>query len=388
MPRAISEAMTDQRFFRHPLFQNIRRALVAVVVLSVLAAAPARAQDDDEKVTVESNLIRLNVGVADARGRAVTNLTRTDFSVFEDGVPQTILNFETTEQPFSLVLLLDMSGSTLSFRTQLKQAAMRFIDALSPADRVSVVSFWTEMKEQKRTVKPVDHIETLTDFTSNRSQIAFAIDRARGGGDTNLYKALRHSLGALRGQGTRRKAIVVLTDGIDSDVRKQDRAATIAATTAEEAISLIKPDANPTLAAVLNAADAQGVTIYPLALPSGDLKRLADRATLSITSNKGTPPEDMKRLMQPTPQQAAIYTSARARLDTLAARTGGRLHEINRLEDMARIYAEVAAEMRTLYTIAYQSAGSRPRDGRWRAIQIQVARPELIARTRPGYYAR
>jgi hypothetical protein len=72
----------------------------------------------------------------------------------------------------------------------------------------------------------------------------------------------------------------------------------------------------------------------------------------------------------------------------LANRTGGRLHEINRLEDMARIYAGVAAEMRTLYTIAYQSAGSRPRDGGWRAIQIQVARPELIARTRPGYYAR
>jgi VWFA-related protein len=388
MPRAIFEAMIHQHFFPRPLLPNICCALFALV-LCLLAAVPARAQqDDDEKVTVESNLIRLNVGVADTKGRAVTNLTRSDFSVFEDGVPQTILNFETTEQPFSLVLLLDMSGSTLSFRTQLKQAAMRFIDALSPADRVSVVSFWTEMKERKKTIQPVDHIETLTNFTSSRPQIAFAIERARGGGDTNLYKALRHALGALRGEGTRRKAIVVLTDGIDSDVRKEDRAASIAATTADEAISSIKPETNATLAAVLNAADAQGVTVYPLALPSGNLKRLADRATLSITPNKGTPSEDVKRLTQPTPQQAAIYASARARLDMLAARTGGRLHEINRLEDMARIYAEVAAEMRTLYTIAYQSAGSRPRDGQWRAIRIQVARPELIARTRPGYYAR
>ncbi|HEV2799880.1 MAG TPA: VWA domain-containing protein [Pyrinomonadaceae bacterium] len=388
MPRAISEAMTHQHFFSRPLHQQICRTLCALVLCLTAAANAAHAQDDDEKVVVESNLIRLNVGVADARGRAVTNLRQSDFSVFEDGVPQTILNFETTEQPFSLVLLLDMSGSTLSFRTQLKQAALRFIDALSPADRVSVVSFWTEMKERKKTVEPVDHIETLTDFTSSRSQIAFAIERARGGGDTNLYKALRHALSSLRQENARRKAIVVLTDGIDSDVRKEDRAATMAATTADEAISLIKPDANSALSAVLNAADAQGVTIYPLALPSGNLKRLTDRATLSITQNKGTPPEDIKRLTQPTPQQAAIYASARARLDTLAARTGGRLHEINRLEDMARIYAEVAAEMRTLYTIAYQSAGSRPRDGRWRAIQIQVSRPELIARTRPGYYAR
>ncbi|HEY1403239.1 MAG TPA: hypothetical protein VGB05_03865, partial [Pyrinomonadaceae bacterium] len=124
MPRAISEAMTHQHFYLRPLFQNICCALVALL-LCALAVAPAHAQeDDDERVTVESNLIRLNVGVADSRGRAVTNLTRGDFSVFEDGVPQTILNFETTEQPFSLVLLLDMSGSTLSFRTQLKQAAM------------------------------------------------------------------------------------------------------------------------------------------------------------------------------------------------------------------------------------------------------------------------
>lgn len=387
MPRAILEAMTHQRFFIRPFFQNLSCAFVALL-LCALSAGVARAQDDDDKVTVEANLVRLNVGVADIRGRAVTDLTRSDFTVLEDGVPQTILNFEATTQPFSLVLLLDMSGSTLSFRTQLKQSAQRFVDALSPADRVAVVSFWTEMKDQRKGVKSVDRIETLTGFTSDRMRIAFAIDRARGGGDTNLYKALRYSLDALKQEGTRRKAIIVLTDGIDSDVRKEDRAATSAATTAAEAIAAIKPDANSTLASVLNSADAQGVTIYPLALPSGDLKRLADRATLSITPNKGTPPEDIKHLTQPTPQQAAIYTAARARLDTLASRTGGRLHEINRLEDMARLYAEVAAEMRTLYTIAYQSAGSRPRDGGWRAIQIQVARPELIARTRPGYYAR
>jgi len=388
MSHAFSEAMTHQRFFLRPFFPNILCAVV-VLLLCALACAPAARAQDDDKVTVESNLIRLNVGVADTRGRAITNLTRGDFAVFEDGVPQTILNFETTEQPFSLVLLLDMSGSTLSFRTQLKQSALRFIDALSPADRVAVVSFWTEMKEQKKSVKAVDNIETLTDFTSDRSKIAFAIGRARGGGETNLYKALRYSLDALKGEGAKsRKAIVVLTDGIDSDVRREDRAASVKAMTADEAIAAIKPDANATLAAVLNSADAQGVTIYPLALPSGNLKRIADRATLSITPNKGAIPEELKHLSEPTPQQAAIYASARVRLDTLANRTGGRLHEINRLEDMSRIYAEVAAEMRTLYTIAYQSAGSRPRDGGWRAIQIQVARPDAIARTRPGYYAR
>ena len=117
---------------------------------------------------------------------------------------------------------------------------------------------------------------------------------------------------------------------------------------------------------MLTAADRQGVSIYPLALPSGDPKRLP----------------------LPDPVITGIYCAARARLQNLADRTGGRLNEIQRLDQMARLYAEVAAELRTLYTVAYQ-----PR-GRARA-RRQVARdtsrsgpPELIARTRPGYFAR
>ncbi|MCA1850086.1 MAG: hypothetical protein LC672_03260, partial [Acidobacteria bacterium] len=86
--------------------------------------------------------------------------------------------------------------------------------------------------------------------------------------------------------------------------------------------------------------------------------------------------------------QSAIYSAARTRMQTLADRTGGRLHEIRRLEDMGRLYAEVAAEMRTLYSLAYQSSNARPRDGSWRSITVEVARPDAIARSRPGYFAR
>ncbi len=149
-------------------------------------------------------------------------------------------------------------------------------------------------------------------------------------------------------------------------MERLDRAAAANASTDEEAVAAIKPDVSASLRAVLDKADRQGVTIYPLALPSGDPRRIA----------------------YPTPQQTAIYTAARARLQTLADRTGGRLHEISRLEDLGRLYAVVAADMRTLYSIAYQSSGSRPRDGKWRTINIEVTRAELIARTRPGYFAR
>lgn len=346
--------MLSFRLSTHRLRRSVR---AAVFLLACLCAAPAAlAQEPDEPVErVNTNLVLLNVGVADRRGRPVLDLSRGDFAVFEDGVKQSITSFEPTSAPFSLVLLLDMSGSTLNFRPILKQSALRFLDALGPEDRVSVVAFSN------------DKVETLSEFSVDRRKAAFAIaELAKGQGKTNLYSALRYSLRQLAREGQRRKAVVVLTDGVDTELRRQDSETTAAAKTSEEAVAAVRPDENAPLRAVLDAADRQGVTVYPLALPSGD----------------------PKKLLPFTPQQSAIYAAARARIQTLADRTGGRLHQINRLEDMGRIYAEVAAEMRTLYSISYQSASPRPRDGAWRAVSVEVTRPELLARSRPGYFAR
>lgn len=376
-------------------FRRARAALALALLLAALAPARHAQQQqqpppqDDEVETVESNLVRLNVGVADRRGAPVVNLSRGDFAVYEDGVRQNVLNFEPVAAPFSLVLLLDMSGSTLSFRTQLKMAALRFIDALGPDDRVSVVAFWGQQKYEGKTLKTSDQIKTLAAFTNDRKKISYAIQDADGRGTTNLYKALSFSLNTLAQEGQRRKAIVVLTDGIDTDVSAGDRLAAAKAQTGEEAVAAIKPETSAALNSVLNAADRQGVTIYPLALPSGDLRRLTEHnRQLVARYPRGDAPEELKRAAEPTPQQVAVYTSARSRLELLASRSGGRLYAINRLEDLGRQYAEVAAEMRTLYSIAYQSSNASRRDGRWREIKVEVARPELLARTRPGYYAR
>ncbi|MFN2482797.1 MAG: VWA domain-containing protein [Pyrinomonadaceae bacterium] len=369
-------------------YKTSARRCLAVALALFACGAVARAQQPtptppEEVITVESNLIRLNVGVVDRQGRAVTSLNQNDFAVYEDGVRQTIRSFEPTQSPFSLVLMLDLSGSTLSFRTQLRMAALRFIDSLGPQDRVSIVAFWAQRRVKEPRV--VNHVETLADFTSDRKKIFFTLQESipNGSGDTNLYEALRSSLDALSREGKRRKAIVVLTDGVDTMLSSEDRAATINAKTGEEAVASIKPDASAKLNEVLNAADRQGVTVYPLALPSGDLKRLLEYNR----QMRGREPRD-PAFDDPTPQQVAVYTAARARLERLAARTGGRLYVINRLEDLARQYAEVAAEMRTLYSISYQSTNATARDGKWREIRIEVARPEVVARTRPGYFAR
>lgn len=324
-----------------------------------------QAQDPEDIVRTDVSLVQLNVGVVDPQGRVITSLSRNDFTVYEDGVKQPILHFEPTHAPFSLVLLLDMSGSTLSFRPQLKQAAWRFLDALAPEDRVSVIQFDAKIK-------------TLVGFSTDRKKTAYAIEIAEGKGATHFFEAMKYSLAELEKEGKRRKAIVVLTDGIDTQLRKSDTAAAKNAETVEQASTLINAKLSQELNAVLAAADKQGVTIYPLALPSGDPKRLPSIALAQMSPESAAP----------NPVQLGIYGAARARLQTLADRTGGRLNEIHRLDQMARLYAEVAADLRSLYTVAYQPHNGRARDGKWHEIRVEVAQPALIARTKPGYFAR
>jgi VWFA-related protein len=329
-------------------------SFAVVVALSLPMAVSA--QEVDDVVRTDISLVQLNIGVVDRQGRPINSLSQNDFSVYEDGVKQSILYFEPTTAPFSLVLMLDTSGSTVNFRQQLKQAAWRFLDALAPADRVEVIQFNAKVK-------------TLSAFSTDRKKTAYAIELAEGAGETHFYEALRQALKDLdheaRG-GQRRKAIVVLTDGLDTHMRNTDRNLASKATTDEEAVQAINPTSNAELNAILTQADRQGVTIYPLALPSGDPKRLP----------------------LPDPVINGIYAAARARLQTLADRTGGRLNEIQRLDQMARLYVEVAADLRSLYTIGYQPPGERKRDGSWRQVRVEITRPELVARTKPGYYAR
>ncbi|HSK73382.1 MAG TPA: VWA domain-containing protein, partial [Pyrinomonadaceae bacterium] len=230
-------------------------------------------------------------------------------------------------------------------------SAFNFIDSLAPDDRIAVIEFY-------------DKVNVLNEFTSNRKTIANSINVANGRGKTQLYKALDIALEKLALEGNRRKAIIVLTDGVDTAVRDSDRSF-LENVKENEILTAINPENNEPLNRVLSRAHTQGVTIFPLALPTGDPAKLAE----------------------PTPIQIAMYSAARSRLQTLADRTGGTLNAINRLEELGKFYAIVAADLRALYTIEYQPTNDK-RDGKWRAIKIETNRPELIARTRPGYFAR
>jgi VWFA-related protein len=328
-----------------------RKAKIFFLLLLAMVSIPsALMAQDDEVIRVDSAIVRLNVGVVDRTGRPVTALDRTNFRIFEDGVEQRILSFEPSATPFSVVLILDMSGSTLTFRDTIRSSALRFIAALDPADRIAVVEFY-------------DKVNLLNDFTTKRDRVLNSIRVANGRGKTQLFRAIDFSLDRLSKEGNRRKAIIVLTDGVDSAARDLDRAAIERFKEGDPAKALRAE--NDILNRILSKSDRQGVTIYPLALPTGDPSKLAD----------------------PSPIQNALYTTARERLGVLAQRTGGEMTAINRLEEMGLLYSQVAANLRALYTIEYQSTNTR-RDGKWRTIAIETDDSAFISKTRPGYFAR
>jgi Ca-activated chloride channel family protein len=322
--------------------------LLSLILLSSVFICFAQ---EDDLVRVDSAIVRINVGVVDDRGRPITTLDRSNFNIFEDGVKQDISSFVAAPAGFSVVMMLDMSGSTKSFRQNIQMAASRFLDALHPDDRLAVIEFYSK-------------VNLLNDFTTDRRAAFHSISVANGSGDTDLYKGLLMALDKLSREKSRRKAIVVLTDGVDTDAQDDDRKL-LANLTNDQIPLALSPEKNETLRRVLDRADAQGVTIYPLALPTGDPARLAD----------------------PTPRQIAMYTAARTRLQMVADRTGGTLNSIRRLEDMGTLYALVAADLRALYTIEYVPVNDK-RDGKWRAIRVDVDRPELIPRARQGYFAK
>ena len=332
------------------ILSMLNSKILILVLLTFFGVINIAAQQDDV-IKVDSSIVRLNVGVVDQTGRPITNLREQDFTVYEDGVKQQISHFEPTVAPFSVVMLLDMSGSTLGFRENIKQSAVRFLDALAPEDRVAVVEFY-------------DKVNLRNDFTTNRKATINSIEVANGRGSTQLYKALDFALDKLSKEGSRRKAIIVLTDGVDTALGDQDREF-LRKVGASNIQNSLPAENNETLNRILNRSDAQGVTIYPLVLPTGDPSKLAD----------------------PTPIQTELYVAAQKRLKILAARTGGIWNAINRLEEIGKIYGLVAADLHALYTVEYQPSNSKA-NGKFRAIKVELSNPDLIPRTRQGYVAR
>ncbi|HYE15233.1 MAG TPA: VWA domain-containing protein, partial [Pyrinomonadaceae bacterium] len=182
-----------------------RRASAALAALLLAAAALAAAtprQDEDEVVRVDSELVVLNVTVKDKQGRYAHKLKRSDFQVFEDGKEQRLSLFSVQETPFAAAILLDTSGSMEWRITLARAAAIRFLDGLRAEDVAAVYNFGSS-------------VERLQDFSAGRDlpPMAYAL---RSDGMTALYDSVLMAARDLAARPEKRRAIVVLSDGMDT----------------------------------------------------------------------------------------------------------------------------------------------------------------------------
>ncbi|MFN2416392.1 MAG: VWA domain-containing protein [Pyrinomonadaceae bacterium] len=181
---------------------------------------------EDEVVRVNAALVTVPVSVLDRDGRFIGGLGKEDFRVFEDGVEQQVAYFAPVEQPFTVALVIDTSGSTRFRLEDIQDAALAFVDQLRPDDRVSVVSF-------------DDEVRVLSEVTSDRRALRDAIRRTRTGQSTRLYDAvdlvIKRQLSHVQG----RKAVVLFTDGVDTSSKQASYQSTLAE--AEELDAMIYP---------------------------------------------------------------------------------------------------------------------------------------------------
>ena len=320
-----------------------------------------------DEIELQTQLVNLSVSVTDRDGKAISGLSQNDFRVYENGVLQSISLFTSERTPFNLILLLDLSGSVEDRIGFIKAAAFHFLDVVGPQDSVGLVTFTSD-------VNIVSHL------TTDREKLRAAIENLSSPiGGTAFYDAVGYTLveefSKVDGQ---RNAVVILSDGEDSGepVRKRP----------PPAGSFLSYDE------LVDGAKEAGVIVYPIHLDyvyatgtiglftESPLKRRATKPGSQAGSNSSTAGQNGSTF------EDSLTILAKKQMSDLADVTGGRFYHANLIAELKQVYDQIAGELRTIYSVAYKPADQHF-DGKFRRIRMEVNKPDIIARTRQGYYA-
>jgi len=369
------------------------------------AATPA---DDDEVERVSVHVVSVPVSVTDRDGRFVPDLKESDFLVSENGRDQSIAYFASVEQPFTVMLLLDTSGSTSLRLQDIQSAAIAFVNQLRPQDRVLPIAFDN------------DAVALLPGWASDRAVLTQAIRSARTGMimedkdrevrvgkdgkkvvfqhvNTRLYDAFYKSADTLR-HVKGRKALILFTDGIDNSSRLATRASTLAL--AEELDALIyviqftrygnyaprrepgpgnlgSPVARPVTGPSVNEtrqtpAQMAAAGVSP---PSPTRASPVGGGSASVLSS---------RPMRPFEQRHPKVLEVERYLEGLSERTGGRFFVADDMSKIESAFAAIADELRRMYSIGYRP-DPLARAGERREVKVKVKRERVAVRARKNY---
>jgi len=297
-----------------------RARRLTALVFALLLAIPfssAVAQQDDDVIRTNTDLVVLNVTVTDKAGQYVPGLRLSDFTLYEDGKPisaDMISSFTVQEAPFASVVLLDTSGSMESRLSLARSAAIRFLDRLREDDVAAVYRFDSKVEE-------------VQEFSGGRD-LAPVVYGVHAKGLTALNDAIVKAAKALAEREEKRKAIVVLSDGID----------TISRASSDKAIE---------------SALAVGATIY----------------AVDMSATEGAASRNQ--------QSAAV-------LKNFAEKSGGRFVATPGGPALRDAFAGIADELGHQYTIAFRPSNQN-RDGKWHKLDVKTSHVDLIVRSRKAY---
>jgi VWFA-related protein len=301
----------------------------------------------------------LNVRVLheDLSSAANLNLKKEDFAVVEDGQEQEVAFFSTTDKPFDLILLLDLSGSLKGKQNLIIESAQRFIQAARPADRIAVVTFTHEVR-------------IVADLTADKKIL---LEKVKGisapKGGSKVWDALKFSYdNIVKTQSAgRRSAIVFMTDGVDNSLyqdvyRWSRRNTTDPITGGVIGLNPLNAPSETTFTELLEIVRRNETTIFPIYLEEGDILN-ADWYKKAVRQGRRT-------------------------LEMLGEETGGQNYYAKNIKDLNGIYEKITGDLSQVYSLGYESK-NEARDGAWRSLSVKIKnQPKLIARTKRGYYAK
>lgn len=274
------------------------------------------AQADEDVIKVDTSLVVINATVTDASGKPVGNLKNNQFTVFEDGKPQEISLFETEATPFAAVILIDTSGSMETRVSLARSAAIRFLEGLRADDVAAIYNFDSK-------------VSLVQDFSGSRDMADGAYN-LKADGMTVLNDAIVKAALDLSRRPEKRRAIIVLSDGMDTQSKNSEDKA-------------------------LKAALSANATVYTVDMSSAD--------------------EGGHERMQ-----------SQKVLKNFAEKSGGKFVATPGGAAMREAFKNIVEELGVQYTLGYQPTNTA-KDGKWRAIELKIAKPDIQIRTRKGYHA-
>ena len=298
--------------------QFFRIAAVFVIFMSISVGINAQTSEDDEVIKVDVALVNIPFSVSDREGRAVSGLTLNNFTLMDDGKPQKIEYLSTQDAPLNVVLLIDTSQSALEIFKKIQNAAGEFVKQLRPKDRCMVISFDSTARVE-------------TEFTSNQKRLdriikATVLSQKPG---TLLRDSVFVTVDKEFAKVQGRKAIILITDGIDAGSK-----------ISKEALLYRLSEADSPIYSVFYESNNEPV----IKVVSKDPKQpIVANANYSISQKQIN---KIKAERQKRNLEAADY------LGKLAEQTGGRSYR-KEIDNLGEAFNKIAEELRMQYLISF-----------------------------------